>query len=221
MKQNLSLKTLLLAAALASGLAATARADDSVPGQAAPPAAAASAAGDLSLLGQSYATLTYGYIDLDDTSVHADRYAFEVNQPLAYGLDGVFGYDYAQTGAIAGSRLKQQTLTAGLRAFSAAWSWGKPFVEAGVGYAWNRFAGNDDDSFLWGFGAGVEFLVLPRASVTPYVQYADAPDLASEGTWNFGVRGSYWIDRNWAVTAGFARDDEQNSEFTVGTNFRF
>ena len=78
-----------------------------------------------------------------------------------------------------------------------------------------------ENSVLWEVAAGAEFQVTSRATVTPYVQYVDAPDLAAEGTWNFGVKGSYWIDRSWAVMAGFERDDEQNSAFTVGTNFRF
>jgi len=221
MKQNLPLKSFLLAAAFSLGLAATVRADDSVVTRESAPAAPAQAASDLSLLGQSHATLTYGYIDLDDTSTDADRYAFEWNQPLADGFDAVFAYDYAQSGAIAGSRLKQHTLAASLRAFSNAYSWGKPYLEAGVGYVWSRFAGVREDSWAVGVGAGVEFRVLPRATVTPYVQYADVQDLPGSDTWTYGVKGSYWLDRHWALTAGFSRDSEQNSEFTVGTNFRF
>ncbi len=221
MKQNLPLKSILLAAALTLGLSASVRADDSTPVPSASDLAANQVSSDLSLLGQSHATLTYGYIDLDDTSADADRYAFEWNQPLADGFDAVFAYDYAQSGVIAGSRVKQHTLAASLRAFSTAYSWGKPYLEAGVGYVWNRFVGVREDSWLFGIGAGVEFQVLPRATVTPYVQYADAQELPGSDTWTYGVKGSYWLDRNWALTAGFSRDSEQNSEFTVGTNFRF
>lgn len=222
MKQKLPLKSFLLAAAFSLGLAASARADDSVVvTQQSDVSAAARTTGDLSLLGQSHATLTYGYIDLDGTSTSADRYAFEWNQPLNDGFDAVLSYDYLQSGLFGGSRVKQHTLAASLRAFSTAYSWGKPYLEAGAGYVWQRFAGARDDSWLWSVGAGVEFQVLPRATVTPFVKYADVPDLANEGRWNYGVKGSYWLDRNWALTAGFSRDDEQNSEFTVGTNFRF
>lgn len=217
MKNSPTIKTLMLATALALGLGANARADDSLSAQ--PPADVA--AGSLSLLGQSYGTLTYSYINLDDTSTHGDSYTFEVNQPLTFGLDGVFAYDFTQSGVIAGSRVKQHTLSAALRAFSTSFNWGKPYVEAGVGYAWARYAGNRDNSFLWEIAAGAEFQVAPRTTVTPYVQYVDVPDLAGSGVWNFGVRGSYWIDSSWAVTAGFEVDDEQNNAFTVGTNFRF
>lgn len=220
MKQQIILKPILLAAALALGLATLARADDSLP-MSTPVPAPTPADTNLSLLGQTYGTLSYSYIDFDDTSTSADSYGFEMNTPLAFGLDGVFAYDYAQSSVIAGSRAKQQTLSAALRAFSASFNWGKPYVEAGIGHAWSKFAGVSENSVLWEVAAGAEFQVTPRATVTPYVQYVDAPDLAAEGTWNFGVKGSYWIDRSWAVMAGFERDDEQNSAFTVGTNFRF
>ena len=108
-----------------------------------------------------------------------------------------------------------------LRAFSTSYNWGKPYVEAGAGYAWVKYAGTKDNSFIWHVATGVEFQVKPRATVTPYVRYEDAPDLAGGDTWNFGVKGSYWIDSSWAVTAGIERDDEQNTAFTIGTNFRF
>lgn len=218
MKQNHLLKHSLLAAALALGLVSPARADDSLLD---PPATSAAAAGNLSLLGQKHGTLTYGYINLDDTSVHADSYTFKVNEPLAFGLDGIFAYDYTRSGEFAGSHISQHTISAALRAFSSSYNWGKPYVEGGIGHVWSRFAGARDTSVVWEAAAGVEFQVMPRATVTPYVQYVDAPDLAGSGVWNFGVRGSYWIDSSWAVSAGFERDDEQNSTFTVGTNFRF
>jgi hypothetical protein len=216
MNKNHVLKSMLVAASLALGSAVLARADDSV--IAASPAPADST---LSLLGQKFGTLTYSYINLDDTSVHADNYTFEINQPLSFGLDGVFAYDYTRSEAVAGSRVRQHALTAALRAFSGGLNWGKPYVEAGVGHAWQRFGGVRDNSFLWEVGAGAELQVTSRAVVTPYVQYVDAPDLAGDGAFNFGVKASYWVDSQWAVTAGFETDDEQNTAVTVGTNFRF
>jgi hypothetical protein len=218
MKQKIILKQLLLAATLSLGLVSVARADDSV---LTTQSTSDAVAGNLSLLGQSYGTLTYSYLNLDDTSAHADSYGFEMNNPLSHGLDGVFAYDYSRSSAIAGSHVSQHALTLALRAFSSSFNWGKPYVEAGVGHVWSRFAGSRDNSILWEAAAGVEFQVTSRATLTPYVQYVDVPDLASEGTWQAGVKGSYWIDRSWAITAGFERDEEQNSAFTVGTNFRF
>ncbi len=66
-----------------------------------------------------------------------------------------------------------------------------------------------------------ELQLAPAVTVTPFAEYADAPDLAGSGAFNFGVRANYWVDSQWAVTAGIERDDDQNTSFTVGTNFRF
>lgn len=216
MKQHSLLKTLLISAAAAFSLAAFARADVPLDQE---PLQSTTAVGQ-GLLGQQYASLTYSYIDLD-APTHADNYNFGFNQPLNIGLDAVFNYDYTQTGLIAGDRLSQHALTAGLRAFSNHFAWGKPYVEAGAGYAWQRYAGDRDNSFVWGVGVGAEFQVAPAFAVTPYVEYADAPDLAGSGTWTYGVKANYWIDSQWSVTGGIDRDDDQNNSFTIGTNFRF
>lgn len=216
MKQHNLLKNLLLSAVAALGLAATAQAG----GLDTEPLQSTTAVGQ-GLLGQQYASLTYSYIDLDEVSVHADDYTFGLNQPLSTGLDAVFSYDYLRTGSFAGSKLSQHAIMAGLRAFGNSHAWGKPYVEAGAGYAWQRFAGSRDNSFVWGVGAGVEFQLAPAFTVTPSIEYADAPDLAGNGTWTFGVKANYWIDSQWSVTGGIDRDDDQNNSFTIGTNFRF
>jgi len=216
MKKSLLRKTLLLATALVLGLGVTARAQET-----AAPAKSAPAASNLSLLGQTYGTLTYSYLNQDDVSSHGDTYSFSVNQPLAFGLDGVLSYDYSRSGTLAGARVKQHVLAGALRAFSTAYNWGKPYVEAGAGYAWNRYAGTRDNSFIWEIAAGAELQVTPQATLTPYVQYVEAPDLAGGGAWNFGAKASYWVDTQWAVTIGVLRDDNHNTAFTVGTNFRF
>ncbi len=210
-----SLKFLVLASALGLG-ALTARADSGLPAD--QPSAPVAGQG---LLGQVYGALTYSYIDLDGVSAHADNYHFALNQPLSFGLDGFLSYDYARFGSIAGSNLRQNVLSAGLRAFSTSYNWGKPYVEAGAGYAWTRFAGAKDNSFYWEVAVGAEIQVAAQTTVTPYVQYVDVPDIDNGHAWNFGVKGNYWVTPQWAVTAGLERDDDQNTTFTVGTNFRF
>jgi tripartite-type tricarboxylate transporter receptor subunit TctC len=70
-------------------------------------------------------------------------------------------------------------------------------------------------------GQNVMSIGMSQMTITPYVQFADAPDLAGDGTWNFGVKGNYWVNSQWAVTAGVELDDDENVGFTVGTNFRF
>jgi opacity protein-like surface antigen len=210
------IKSMLLASALALGLGVAARADD-----AATAAKVVPVAGSQGLLGQVYGTLTYDYINLDGPATHADSYSFLSNQPLAFGLDGVLGYNFTQWGTGSGARVNQNTLNGAIRAFSTSYNWGKPYVEAGAGYTSVRAPGAKDNSFVWEGAAGVEFQVAPRATVTPFVQYTDAPDLAGGSKWNFGAKANYWIDSQWSVTAGLARDNHRNTAFTVGTNFRY
>ncbi len=217
MKTNTSLKLLALAASVVLGAGSVARADSALPAEQAAPLAVE----NQGLLGQVYGNLEYSYINLDNTSTHADAYDFSLNKPLSYGLDGFLGYSYSQSGVIAGSRVKSNLLDAGLRAFSTHYNWGKPYVEAGVGYAWTRYAGTKDNSFVWEAAVGAEFQVARNTTVTPYVQYVDVPDLSGDNTWNFGVKANYWVESNWAVTAGLQLDDDHNTAFTVGTNFRF
>lgn len=214
MKQNLIIKSLLLSAAFA-GLTAAARADE--PRQAAP----VPASGTMGLLGQTYAGLTYTYVNLDQSPANADRYQFELNQPIGAGLDGMLTYDWMQTGLMAGMRLNQQTISGTLRAFSPSYAWGKPYVEAGAGYTWTKFAGTHDNSLVWEAAVGAEFQAAPAFTVTPFIQFRETPDLARGSTWNFGVKANYWVTSQWAVTVGLNHDDSHNTGFTVGTNFRF
>src|SRR5688572_7662848 len=207
MNSNRSLKSLALAAALVAGFAVSARADTGLPAL----AAADTTAGQ-GLLGQSYGTLTYSYIDLDGVSGHADDYHLSLTQPLSFGLDGFLSYDFVDH-----DFGHQNILMAGVRPFSTRFNWGKPFAEASAGFAWTE----GDDSFVWEVGTGVEFQVTPKTTLTPYVQYQDAPDLPGDGSFNFGVKGNYWVTSQWALTASAEVDDDHNSAFTVGTNFRF
>lgn len=173
------------------------------------------------LLGQVYGGLSYSYLDLHGSPRDADNYRFEINHPLADGFDGFLTYDYAQSGVVGGSRVKQNVVGGGVRAFSPRYGWGKPYVEVGAGYAWTKYAGIEDNSFYWSAGVGAEFAVAPRTTLTPYAQYVNAPDLADEDTVNYGVKANYWVTEQWSVMAGIERDTDKNTAFTVGTNFRF
>lgn len=216
MKTIPPLKFIILTGAIVLGLGTTARAGGLDADEQAAPITR-----NTGLLGEAYGTLTYSYINLDGVSTHADDYTFALSRPLSFGLDGILSFDHASSGVFAGSRLKANTLAAALRAFSTSFNWGKPYVEAGGGYAWTRYAGSSDNSFVWNVAVGAEFQLAPALTVTPYIQYVDAPDLSARNTWNFGARANYWIDSRWAVTAGIERNDDQNTAFTVGTNFRF
>jgi hypothetical protein len=209
MKQNVILQSLLLAAA-AFGLAGAARAADGMSAATVPPS------GTMGLLGQTYAGLTYSYGDLDNSSSHRDDYRIEFNEALNANLDGLLSYDYIQAGS-----LKQNAIEFALRTYSTSFSWGKPYVEGGGGYVWERFNGGTDNSLIWHAAVGVEFQVAPAFTVTPFVKYQDTPSLSQRDEWDYGVKANYWVDSQWALTAGVARSNHQDMTYTIGTNFRF
>lgn len=169
------------------------------------------------LLGQKYASLTYRYVDLDGATGHADDYRFDFSEPLKTGYDGLLGFDWTDANAAT----RSLAITTGLRAWCPDLAWGKPYAEAGAGYISAKKAGVKDDSFLWQVAVGAEFQAASAVTVTPFVRYEDAPSLHRNGRWDFGVKANYWVDHRWAVTAGIDRDNDSNTGFTVGTNFRY
>lgn len=171
------------------------------------------------LLGQNYLSLSYGFVDLDNTGVDVHQYSLEGNQALREGLDAFLGYTYSRSDRFGGGRLKGHDLYAGIRSHLTYQSI-KPFVELGAGWSWARGLMNDD-SFAWGAGVGAEIGIVSGLTVTPFVRYTDVVDFAGDGTWNYGVEANYWITSKLAVKAGVDLDDDENTTWTAGVNFRF
>lgn len=222
MKQNIILKPLLLSAVAAAGLATSAFAggdEPNTPAVAAPVAPPAELT--TGLLGQTYAGLTYSYLNLDASSIDADSYGFEYNQPIKPGFDAVFNYDWVQSEPFAGERAHEQQLSATLRAFFAPGGWGRPYVEAGAGYDWLKFAGIKDNSFLWIAGAGIEFQSFSQLTVTPFVRYERATGYDDADGVSYGVKANYWITRQWALTGAVSRNDDKDMTYKVGVNLSF
>ncbi|HTL66970.1 MAG TPA: hypothetical protein VL200_04865 [Lacunisphaera sp.] len=216
MNKKNSLKACLLLAAATLGLAAAAPAAEE------PTTPAAAPAGSGGLLGQTYAGLSYSYLRLDSSPVNADRYGFEYNQALNPGFDAVFNYDWTQTGRFGGDRAREQFLSAALRVFSTGWSWGRPYVEAGIGYDWMRLsAGVRDHSFAWIGGAGIEFQAAPNLTVTPFGRYQRLDGYGDKNLFTYGVKANYWLTHQWAVSAQLDRNDSQDMGYKVGFNYRF
>lgn len=213
MKLKNNITSILLAAAALGLTASIARAADTAP--------AAPATESIGLLGQTYAGLTYSYINLNSSPVNAESFGFEYNQPLNTGFDAVFHYDRAQTGVVLGDRAHEQNLDLALRAFSLSQSWGKPYVEAGVGYDWTKYAGVKDHSYNWIAGAGVEFQALPSLTITPFVRWVRATGYDDHNQVNYGVKANYWVTKQWALTAGIDRNDDKDMTYKVGVNVRF
>jgi len=214
MKQKIILKSLLLSAVAAAGLATSAFAGGDEPNTPVP------VGPNTGLLGQTYAGLTYSYINLDASPINADSYGFEYNLPVRTGFDAVFTYDWAQSGPFAGDRAHEQQLAATLRAFASG-GWGRPYVEVGAGYDWLKFAGIKDHSFFWIAGAGIEFQPVAKLTVTPFVRYDRATGYDDADEVSYGVKANYWINRQWALTGAVSRNDDKDMTYKVGVNVSF
>lgn len=210
MKQKIVIKSLLIAAACGLTLATGANAAETAP-----------VSENVGLLGKTYAGLSYSFTNLEGTAVGIDNYAFEYNHSLRAGLDANFGFNYAQSGTMNGLRMRERAFGGSLRAFSAQ-SWGKPYVEAGLGSTHVTYAGMKENSFTWAVAVGSEFRIFPSMTATPYVKYSDAPDIvAAEGTWDYGVKANYWVTSRFSVVGDISRDDDKNMTYALGFNCRF
>lgn len=215
MKNVPSFKTFILAAAVSLGLASATfaqSADVAVPNPA--------DAKPTGLLGQNYTGFSYGYVDLDNTGVHASRFALSGNQGIREGLDAIFEYGYTRSSEFAGTRITQHDLMAGARAFLTAGGV-KPYVEAGIGWAWQKFAGVSENSFAWELSVGAEIEVVPALTVTPFVRYEDLTKGSDNDTWVYGAKANYWLSSRVGLQAAIDRDDDKNMTYTVGANIRF
>lgn len=216
MKNVNSFKTLILAGAASLGLAASAVAQTTAPMTSPAPTVGRTAA----LLGQNYAYASLGFINLDDLDIDAKSYTLGVNEAVRDGLDAIFEYDYTRTDRVVGSRLTQHSLLVGARAF-ANYHGIKPYAEAGVGWAWQKFGGARDDSFAWGAGVGAEFELSPVVAVTPFVRYTDLTEVSGSGTWDYGVKANVRLTDKFSVLGSVSRDDDRNMEYRVGVSFRY
>ena len=217
MKNVLSLKTLLPAAALALSLVVPAlAADDS----SAAPAPAPAAVGH-GLLGQNYVNLGYSYNDLVDTNVNASTFGFTMNQGLREGLDTLLEYSYARSGNTGLGRIDQQVFDVGARAFTNLGGV-KPYAEVGLGGLWVKAPlVSHQHSFLWFVGAGVELQATPDLSFTPFARLSYANSVNNPKQWDYGVRANYWLNDKIGLTGTLSRDNTRDMSYGLGISFRY
>jgi hypothetical protein len=210
-----SLKSLILAGAVTLGLSSAFAATD--PDQVSAPASWR----ETGLLGKTYGNFEVSFVDLDDTGIDAKNFHFGLNQAVRAGLDSQFDVNHIRTDSFAGTRLSQYGLTAGLRAYTTSYGV-KPFAEAGLGWAWMKGPFNArENSWTYYAGIGAEMVIGEAFSLTPYIRFSDAPEAGDTDVFNFGARGNYWLNEKLALTAIVDRDDDQNTAFTFGVNYRY
>lgn len=216
MKSLPSSKHLLLAAALALGLAGIVRAqnaDAAVPTPGGTP--------PQGLIGTDYFHTSYSFINFDDTSVDAHGANFEFNRSVSDGVDTQFAYRGLRSESFAGGRVTEHAVDFGGR-FYTRYLGLKPYAAAGIGWVWDKAPfGINDNSFTWYAAVGGEFSVTPALSLRPSITYRDATDYSGSGTWIYGVRANHWVSTRLGVSAAFDLDGDRNSFWSVGLNFRY
>ena len=210
-KKN-TVKTFIIAAAASCCLAATATAQSATNSD--------SSGAGTGLLGGRYLEVTY-----DNTHVHdslldnMNGFGLRYNQPMESGFDFSVGYDWTRSNRVAGIRAKQQAISASVTSYFDS-NGMRPFIEPGVGWTWAKTGAVKTDSFFYYVGAGVEFQVARPLVVTPYVQFVDATSYSGT-TWNFGVKSTYRLNKDWGISADLSVDDDRNAGYSLGVNYHF
>lgn len=217
MKTVTPFKTLILAAAASLGLAVAAFASDD-PSTSVPRPVDANSRG---LLGENYAHLGYTYVDIKHSDADANSFDFSLNQGIRNGVDTLMEYNYTRSEPFLGGHASWQSIFAGGRAYTTMNNM-KPYFEAGFGWAWAHApVFGSDNSFAWFGGVGMEFTVAPDVTVTPFIRFTDAVSIEDADNWDFGVKGNYWINSKWALTAKVSMDDDNNWSLGAGVNIHF
>jgi opacity protein-like surface antigen len=217
MNKSKTLQTLILAAAVSLGLAVAVRAADDN-GTQVPVPAAGSGHG---LLGQNYANLGFSYHDLKDAPVDGHAFNFDLNQSVTEGVDARLGFSELYTNKIAGGRISQRLIDAGVRTYTTTRGF-KPYVEAGLGWVWQKAPlGLREHSLAYYLGAGAEFQVATDLSVTPFVRYLDATKRSFDHQWDYGIKANYWLNETVGLTAAVIRDNSRDMEYNLGVTLRY
>jgi hypothetical protein len=174
------------------------------------------------LIGQAYSGLEVGYVHHIESAPRAlHHYSFVSSAPigeLGPTVDAAFRYDYVR-GSMLGMTGHQHTVMASFLKY-APLDHSRPFVHADAGWLWQKSLGQNESSFVYRVGAGIEILLKPRLALTPYAVYRDARQV-EERSWNFGAKLAHRMHRQWSGTLGVQFDDERNVEWSLGIQRRF
>ena len=216
MRNHVSTKTLILAAACALGLSSAALAAE----DAAPVSAPVVTIGR-GLLGESYSAMSYRYIDLHGTSADAHAFDFTLNQNVSEGFDVLLDYTYKNSEALAGGHANQRMFDLGVRAFTNTRGF-KPYVEAGLGWQWAKaplgYRANSPAYFL---GTGVEFQMARDLALTPFVRYTDATKHGIGHEVDCGIKANYWLGEHVGIMTSISRDNSRDMRYGLGLTFRY
>jgi hypothetical protein len=181
---------------------------------------AASADPGPGLVGTNYAEVDLSYQKQGGAPEFTNDYQFVSNTAFfkqsTYGVDANFTYDYLR-GSSSGFTDHRDEALFGLTGYTLL-NWGKPFVTADAGYAWQHAGGVSRKGFAYDLTAGVEFQVLKDLELTPFIEYSAEPHLYNheakaanfpDHLFDYGVKATYRINKEWK--ASLSADLDQRS----------
>ncbi|HZZ18459.1 MAG TPA: hypothetical protein VFE25_03775 [Opitutaceae bacterium] len=186
------------------------------------------------LVGTNYSELSFGYQNLGGTPGALRDYEFLSNAAVyregIWGGDANFQYDHLNGGGDGYSNRRDRAML-GLTGYLNQ-SWGRPFVTADAGYAWQRAGNISERSFAYALTGGVQFQVLPAVSVSPFIEYDAEPHLYNRlpATANFpdhvvdyGAKATYRLTRQWSLSGTAMLDQYSGRDFGLrgGVDYRF
>jgi opacity protein-like surface antigen len=186
------------------------------------------------LVGTNYSELSFGYEKQEGAPSILRDYEFISNGNVykqgMWGADANFTYDYLN-GSANGFNDRRDEAQLGVTGFMME-SWGKPFLTADAGYAWERAADVSRKSFAYTGIAGIEFQVLRNLALSPFLEYQAEPHLYNHELpaanfdnhlFDYGVKAIYRIDRNWNASLGASLDEHSERDWGLrgGVSYHF
>jgi hypothetical protein len=208
-KNNLIQTSLVTMLALGLAISASAQAEQTSPATMPDTATTADTVSPgPGLVGTNYAELSFGYQKQEGSPSDLRDYEFLSNANVfkdgQLGADVNFTYDYLD-GAADGYSDHREEAQLGFTGFLME-TWGKPFLTADAGMAWERAEDASRKGFAYSGIGGVEFQVLRRLALSPFVEYQAEPHLYNHGLpdanlpdhlVDYGVKATYAINQSW------------------------
>jgi hypothetical protein len=186
------------------------------------------------LVGTNYSELSFGYQRQEGSPSDLRDYEFVSNGNVyrngTVGADANFTYDYLD-GSANGFSDHRDEAQLGMTGYLQE-TWGKPFITADAGMAWERAADVSRKSFAYTGIGGVEFQVLRNLALTPFIEYQAEPHLYDHGVplanledhlVDYGVKATYRFTQAWnaSLTADLDQHSEKDWGLRGGVSYRW
>ena len=165
------------------------------------------------LNGTDYISPTFLWSDND--TFDYTGVGFRLNKTLHPDFDLIATTGFVRSQRVAGARAESSDFGAGVR-WHTTTGWGRPFVEATLGYTWWKYGAARDQSFTYAFNTGVELQLTDKFSIAPLIGYADATSFNGSGDFYGVLRTNLWLNDRWSIRVNFSFSEDGHG---IGAGF--